>query len=514
MTKATTAADVRATWVAWTTAVLLHLVVFGLLWQNAGTLGALPQEQVRRVVQPNHRRQPARQEQRTRVLPAEHAQLLMKQAELLIRRELYQSEERFQAIADAVLTAEKRALHRVELRPADAEFNSEVNNTLKARANNASAISPLPAEASIEAIYERLAELEQQILVNYLDARAGELALQRGQSYPEVRALLQPNAMRMIPFRELVTEQLGDDPGDNSRSAPRLEVRTIEDLNTYRRVLDRSSRESGLAESRLTSLLRQTGAGRPDAGAGSGEGQGGGGMAIGGGSGEGFGAALRGRVGSEASKDAYIATLDPEIVQAQALPDRRFSRDSSRRGWLYINTWYMIGPWYNFGRNDFAIIHPPGMSIDFDAVYTDGQRGLGIAEREADPIKVRGDEMTLDGTLRWKFMQSESMHNVPPVTIDWSTYYAYTELYFDQPAVMYVAVGTDDSGKVWINGEEIWHDRGMSWYKIDEHVQPFRFNQGVNRVLVRLENDGGGATGFSFLVCPPNVVRIGDEPGS
>ncbi|HUT11058.1 MAG TPA: hypothetical protein VMY42_11220 [Thermoguttaceae bacterium] len=171
----------------------------------------------------------------------------------------------------------------------------------------------------------------------------------------------------------------------------------------------------------------------------------------------------------------------------------------------------MIGPWYNFGRSDFAIIHPPELSIDFDAVYADGQRGVAVAERDAHPIEVRGDKVALDGTLRWKFMQSESIHNVPPVTIDWSTYYAYTELYFDEPAIMYVAVGTDDSGKVWINGEEIWQDQGMSWYKIDEHVQPFRFNRGVNRVLVRLENDGGGATGFSFLVCPPDVISLSEK---
>ncbi|MBN2473198.1 MAG: hypothetical protein JXB62_01220 [Pirellulales bacterium] len=81
-----------------------------------------------------------------------------------------------------------------------------------------------------------------------------------------------------------------------------------------------------------------------------------------------------------------------------------------------------------------------------------------------------------------------------------------------EPAVMYVAVGTDDSGKVWINGKEIWQDRGMSWYHIDEHIQPFRFRQGVNRVLVRLENDGGGATGFSFLVCPVEALSQDAKP--
>ena len=97
-------------------------------------------------------------------------------------------------------------------------------------------------------------------------------------------------------------------------------------------------------------------------------------------------------------------------------------------------------------------------------------------ETDSHPIKVIGEEVYLDGTLRWKFMQSESMHNTVPVTTGHSTYYAYTELYFDEATTM-----LDN---------------------IDEHITPFQFRQGWNRILVRLENGGGGACGFSFLIIP------------
>ena len=162
----------------------------------------------------------------------------------------------------------------------------------------------------------------------------------------------------------------------------------------------------------------------------------------------------------------------------------------------------MTGPWESFGREDFSIVHPPEISVDFDAVYTDGQVGTGVMETDSHPIKVIGEEVYLDGTLRWKFMQSESMHNTVPVTTGHSTYYAYTELYFDEATTMLVAIGTDDSGRVWINGEDVWRDYGTSWYNIDEHITPFQFRQGWNRILVRLENGGGGACGFSFLIIP------------
>ena len=88
------------------------------------------------------------------------------------------------------------------------------------------------------------------------------------------------------------------------------------------------------------------------------------------------------------------------------------------------------------------------------------------------------------------------------MTTGHSTYYAYTELYFDEATTMLVAIGTDDSGRVWINRKDVWRDYGTSWYNIDEHIAPFQFRQGWNKVLVRLENGGGGPCGFSFLIIP------------
>jgi len=120
----------------------------------------------------------------------------------------------------------------------------------------------------------------------------------------------------------------------------------------------------------------------------------------------------------------------------------------------------MIGPWENYGRDDFAIVYPPEISIDFDAVYTNGKTGTAIVETDAHPLKSVGEKVELDGTLRWQFMQSESMHNVPPATASDATYYAYTELYFDEAVTMMIAIGTDDSGKIWINDKAIWQDSG------------------------------------------------------
>lgn len=47
--------------------------------------------------------------------------------------------------------------------------------------------------------------------------------------------------------------------------------------------------------------------------------------------------------------------LNQEMVKAQALPGRRFSKSADRKGWLYINTWYMIDRGKVLGERTFRL---------------------------------------------------------------------------------------------------------------------------------------------------------------
>ena len=96
-------------------------------------------------------------------------------------------------------------------------------------------------------------------------------------------------------------------------------------------------------------------------------------------------------------------------------------------------------------------------------------------------------------------MQSESMHNTVPVTTGHSTYYAYTELYFDEATTMLVAIGTDDSGRVWINGKDVWRDYGTSWYNIDEHIAPFPVSTGMEPYSCSIGKWWRRSVWFQFL---------------
>ncbi len=446
-----------------------------------------------------------KQEQSQRALPANYSEQLVKQSEVLVKKNLEEQLRKFQEMAKKMRSRKNEMLDKVEKRKLPRSAPADANDTSKAR--NIPQAGNLSGDASVEDMYNLLREYEAEIQQNHLAVNAAKQALSKGLSFPEVYSSLKAGASRMPSFDDLIRMQSkGGEWGTSadSNASAGLEIKSTADLNNYRGLLGQATRQAGLAQSRLENLFGVVKrVGPPGGGMGQGNGQPGGGEGGGNGNGNGgMGEAAQGD-GNRRPMNHYAGPrLNAEMVKAQALPGRRFSKNAERKGWLYINTWYMIGPWESFGREDFSIVHPPEISVDFDAVYTDGQVGTGIMETDAHPIKVIGEEVRLDGTLRWKFMQSESMHNAPPVTTGHSTYYAYTELYFDEATTMLVAIGTDDSGRVWINGKDVWRDYGTSWYNIDEHIAPFQFRQGWNRILVRLENGGGGACGFSFLIIP------------
>ena len=433
---------------------------------------------------------------RSRPLPKKHADEMSERAEQKTRLQLRSELQRFQKMANKIRQHTHASLDKIESRPLPGGAPKDANDVSKARNISQAGTPPLSAQASTAEIYEMLRKYEEEIQKQNVAFNAAKRALSEGLSFPEVYESLTTGSSLMPSYDNLAAEQF-----EGLYKATDINVRSTEDLNKYRRLLDQASRQAGLAKSRLEGLfsggrsINKPG-GSENAQAG-GDGEGDGGMEVG-----------FDNDGPKTPMAEYSGPkLDPDMVKAQALPGRRISKDAERKGWLYVNTWYMIGPWESYGRDDFAVVHPPEISVDFDAVYTDGKIGEGIAETDAHPLKMIGPRVKLDGVLRWRFMQSESMHNTVPVTAGSATYYAYTELYFDEAESMLVAMGTDDSGRVWINGEEVWQDRGTSWYRIDEHIVTFNFKQGWNKVLLRLENGGGGAAGFSFLLCPKDAIQ-------
>jgi hypothetical protein len=187
--------------------------------------------------------------------------------------------------------------------------------------------------------------------------------------------------------------------------------------------------------------------------------------------------------GTEKAPPKRAPSLSEDKVLKEALPGRKFSRNSKRTGWLYIDTWYVIGPWENNGRLNIEQTFPPETLIDLDAEYI-GKKG---------------------STLGWRFHQSDNIRIKPPDEREQSTYYGYTEVYFEEETVMLVAVASDDVAKVWLNGLVIWQDTGLSQWRLDEGFRNVIFKQGFNTILVRIDNGPITCT-YSLLLCPPDAI--------
>jgi hypothetical protein len=134
---------------------------------------------------------------------------------------------------------------------------------------------------------------------------------------------------------------------------------------------------------------------------------------------------------------------------------------------MFVDTWYVIGPFPNPQRRNLNTVFPPESVIDLDASYT-------------------GKD---DKLVHWQFKQTTEAAIHPPDEQEFAIYYAYTTLWFDEERDMWIAVGSDDYSKLWINNLLVWASGPVakSW-KPDEGYRKVHFKKGLNRVLYRVEN--------------------------
>jgi len=172
--------------------------------------------------------------------------------------------------------------------------------------------------------------------------------------------------------------------------------------------------------------------------------------------------------------------LNAEKIKSQALPGRKINSKSKRRGWIYIDTWYIIGPWENHGKINWELKYQPEFNVDLSKTYNGGKNGK---------------------KLTWKFFQSDTIRCTPPDDQTDATYYAYTEIYCEQSEIITVAIASDDAAELFLNDKQVWQDNGLSPWSLDENFTNLKFKKGFNTILLRIEN-GPGVCQYSILLCP------------
>lgn len=154
--------------------------------------------------------------------------------------------------------------------------------------------------------------------------------------------------------------------------------------------------------------------------------------------------------------------------------------------WMFVDTWYTIGPFPNPSRVNINTKFPPETVVNLSATYP-GKDGRMVG---------------------WEFLQSGSIMMAPHHAEEYAIYYAYTELWFEEDADLWIAIGSDDKANVWVNDLPVWisGDQLKSW-RIDEGLRKVYFKKGLNRILYRVEN-GWRTMGFSMgIQLPPSSSK-------
>jgi hypothetical protein len=155
---------------------------------------------------------------------------------------------------------------------------------------------------------------------------------------------------------------------------------------------------------------------------------------------------------------------------------RQLSAEGVAADWLFLDTWRVLGPFPNPDRRNIDRQFPPETALDLDAAYP-GKNGR---------------------LLRWRFLQAPA----PPLLIDepYAIYYAYTEVRSDAPRDVWLAIGSDDNARVWVNGYLVWKSAyALKSWRVNEGYRRVHLRAGLNRILFRVEN-GHGTGAFSVLV--------------
>lgn len=371
--------------------------------------------------------------------------------------------------------------------------------------------APGPQDTDLSALdladlYHKAVESEKQIAEAFKDVRATELAVITGRSLNSARQNVEvPDADRPdLDARALRRDVTQPDEfkknseqiqtalretgsmvaaGSNMLEAARAMVRKSQegtglDLEQMRAEAERaaaiakaSHEVEGGKSSDLTALM----AGKPGGAAGS--------VPGGPARSEPGGGRKDGSDGTESDttndrKLPPVAQMPPQISDKLPFtPARKFIAGHGGEAWAAVTSWYLLGPFPNPARANIHRGFPPESVIDLDAVYPG-----------------------MNGPIRWEFVQSPNAYVSPRNWVEYGIWYAYTELEFDQPRDLWIAVGSDDRSDLWINGTRVWSSSdSLKAWRIGEGLRKVHFQKGRNRVLYRIEN-GWGGLGFSMLI--------------
>ena len=150
----------------------------------------------------------------------------------------------------------------------------------------------------------------------------------------------------------------------------------------------------------------------------------------------------------------------------------------------WVKEWLLCGP-FELVKNDDVYAHCTGFETDF-LQRQGGEQSPKI--KPGDVVKYKG------GINTWKFYTSaENTINLDSAvsTKEPVCAYAYTEVYVEQPGFWKISFGSNDGGRLWVNGDRVWDYAPNRGIYPDQDILPVLLNRGKNTILFKVEEKGG-----------------------
>ena len=199
---------------------------------------------------------------------------------------------------------------------------------------------------------------------------------------------------------------------------------------------------------------------------------------------------------AEGAKDSKPPALDAKnkdlfpgnVMQVAGEPKEGVTAGN----WMYVSSWYVIGPFPNPNRINLRRKFPPESVVDLNATYA-GKDGKLLRW-------VYTQAKNKDTITHWGANMGDASEVIPDDNEEYAIYYAYAEVFFDQECDRWIAIGSDDRSDVWINDFHVWGSSNkLKGWRLNEDYRRVHFQKGRNKILLRCEN-GHWNLGWSMCI--------------
>ena len=169
---------------------------------------------------------------------------------------------------------------------------------------------------------------------------------------------------------------------------------------------------------------------------------------------------------------------------------REVSRQASRLKALGIRLgpWYSIGPFHSPGKDPYGVIFGPEVETDLDKTYDNGR------------LKWSKRPEWKDGTVHR--LSGDAPSGEGKVVAD----YLFRNITASQATTLPLYFGSNDGIQVWLNGQRVLANDIGRKAAPDQEVTNLSFNEGDNKLLVKVNNRAAGHA-FYFSMHPGGGVR-------